>query len=496
MSSGFVSEADLAAMSPQQIMQYIFRAGFSTASQVTNVSGRGVGMDVVRSNVERIGGSIELDSTKGQGTVLTIKIPLTLAIVPALLVRAGEERFAIPQIGVVELVRAGPGAGAPDRGRGGTMSLRLRNRLMPLLSLAAVLGLQPQRQATPPERAFVVVAQVGSARFGLLVDEVLDTEEIVVKPLARKLRTVRAFSGNTILGDGSVVMILDLNAFARAGMDRGTPRAAELEGHAARGEMTSLLLFRAGSGAPKAVPLALVTRLEQVEAGAIEWSGSRTVVQYRGALMPVIELGGGAAAMGQGSRPMLVFSDSGNHMGLVVDDIVDIVEAQVGDGPPQRRQRDPGLGHRRRQVDRSPGRGADDQRGLRRLVRRARRPPFAPGKDGSRKVLVVDDSAFFRGMLRPILESGRFRRDGGAVADRGAGDARSRRAVRRHRLGHRDAGHGRLRLRPGRPFRRPLATTPIIALSSHTAPEDRPAPARSASTTMSASSTAHRCSRP
>ena len=208
-------------MSEEQIQRFIFAPGFSTATTISSVSGRGVGMDVVKTNIEKIGGTIDLKSTQGKGTMFTIKIPLTLAIVSALIVEASGERFAIPQISVVELVRARHGS---DKGQNAanesvierindTPVLRLRNHLLPLVSLAELLELGT---GTPTEGgADVVVAQVGTQMMGIIVDRVFDTEEIVVKPVAPILRHVTMFSGNTILGDGSVIMILDPNGIAR-----------------------------------------------------------------------------------------------------------------------------------------------------------------------------------------------------------------------------------------------------------------------------------------
>jgi two-component system, chemotaxis family, sensor kinase CheA len=215
LSQGLATEAELAGMTDGQIQRFIFRAGFSTAEKVSAVSGRGVGMDVVRTNIEKIGGTIELKSITGQGTTFTVKIPLTLAIVSALIVEAGKERFAIPQLSVVELVRAQRGSATTGReGTGNsvierindTPVLRLRNRLLPLVSLTELLALgKDDREGTA---AHVVVAQVGAHMMGIIVDRVFDTEEIVVKPVAPILRHVTMFSGNTILGDGSVIMIL------------------------------------------------------------------------------------------------------------------------------------------------------------------------------------------------------------------------------------------------------------------------------------------------
>ena len=213
LANGLASELELAGMSDAQIQRFIFRPGFSTAAAVTAISGRGVGMDVVKTNIERIGGTIDLRSVQGAGSTFTIKIPLTLAIVSALIVEAGGERFAIPQISVMELVRAGGRSGTSIEKLNETPVLRLRDRLLPLVSLAGLLRLAP---APAQSGEYIVVAQVGAEVLGIIVDRVFDTEEIVVKPVAPILRHITMFSGNTILGDGSVIMILDPNGIARA----------------------------------------------------------------------------------------------------------------------------------------------------------------------------------------------------------------------------------------------------------------------------------------
>jgi two-component system chemotaxis sensor kinase CheA len=245
LANGLATEAELATMTDAQLHRFIFRAGFSTAATVTAVSGRGVGMDVVKTNIERIGGSVDLKSTPGQGSTFTIKIRLTLAIGSALIIESGGERFAIPQISVVELVRAKRG-GAGDTAADGradgaaetsadrkreaarqdgvaetvierindTPVLRLRDRLLPLINLNDLLRLG--EKSREDEAAHVVVAQVGASMLGIIVDRVFDTEEIVVKPVAPILRYITMFSGNTILGDGSVIMILDTKRIARA----------------------------------------------------------------------------------------------------------------------------------------------------------------------------------------------------------------------------------------------------------------------------------------
>ncbi|MBE1236740.1 chemotaxis protein CheW [Phaeovibrio sulfidiphilus] len=362
--NGIASEAELDAMSDQQAAQLIFRAGLSTAEKVTSVSGRGVGMDVVRTNIEKIGGTIELKTFEGRGSTFTIKIPLTLAIVSALIVAAGGERFAIPQISVVELVRVTPDSSNTIERINNAPVLRLRDRLMPLVSLSTLLNLDAPGRNRPPapapsgtpgsegaradapapafgtgadpmtEETYIVVSQVGTYSFGIIVDRVFDTEEIVVKPVASLLRNITMFSGNTILGDGSVIMILDPNGIANAiGETSMGGASTAADAHAALGssseDKTSLLVFRAGSRELKAVPLALIARLEEIELSQIEYSGARPLVQYRGQLMPLVAISEATAIRSEGRQPVLVFNDRDRVMGLLVDEIVDIVEDRL-----------------------------------------------------------------------------------------------------------------------------------------------------------------------
>jgi two-component system chemotaxis sensor kinase CheA len=338
LSQGLATDAELAGMSDGQLQRFIFRAGFSTAAVVTAVSGRGVGMDVVKTNIEKIGGTIDLKSVAGQGTTFIIKIPLTLAIVSALIVQAVGERFAIPQISVVELVRA-QRAGSNTAGGASnsvielindTPVLRLRDRLLPLVSLSELLALDSE--AGQAGDATIVVVQVGATMLGIIVDRVFDTEEIVVKPVAPILRHVTMFSGNTILGDGSVIMILDPNGIARA---TGIGAGGEIRAAAASaaetvrsGERTAMLLFRAGSAQKMAVPLGLVARLEDIPRDKIELSSGSPVTQYRGKLMPLIALSG-VIESDKPHQAVLVFTDRDRSMGLMVDEIIDVVEDRL-----------------------------------------------------------------------------------------------------------------------------------------------------------------------
>jgi len=399
---GLASQADIDRMTDAQVAKFIFHAGFSTAAAVTSVSGRGVGMDVVKTNIETIGGVIDIATQAGKGTVFTIKIPLTLAIVAALIVRAGEQRFALPQVAVLELVRVGANA-QPVEYINGSPVLRLRERLLPIVSLTGLLGAGAAAEAT----GFVVVAQVGRQRFGILVDEVFHTEEIVVKPMSAKLRHIPLFAGNTILGDGAVVLIVDPNGVANqvAQGAQATAGQAEAEAEAADAAeaTTTLLVFKGGGGGFKAVPLSLVTRLEEIEGDKVEWLGGRPLIQYRGRLMPLVPADDGIAIKTEGRQALVVFSDGERAMGLVVDEIVDIVEERL----------DIEIA-----ADRSDLIGSAVLRGRATdIINIAHFLPMAydDWARGPRKaqkqastLLLVDDSAFFRDMLSPVLKAAGF----------------------------------------------------------------------------------------
>ena len=326
IAQGLATEQEVAGMTEAQIQRFVFMPGFSTAAAVTSVSGRGVGMDVVKTNIERISGAVELRSVAGRGTTLTIRIPLTLAIVPGLIVAAGGQRFVIPQLGVVELVRVGNRSGsAIEIGRiGGAEVLRLRDRLLPLVDLSILLELPVRREAGSDH--IVAVMQAGGAMFGMVVDEVFDTEEIVVKPVAPLLRHLTVFGGNTILGDGSVTMILDPSGIARAIGFSGTSHVAETTATAVTGDhRTPVLLFRADDEI-KAVALDVVARMEIFPSGAIECCGGVKMIQYRGQLMPLVSVTRTAT---DGDQPVLVFEDGARRVGLMVTGIVDIVESEL-----------------------------------------------------------------------------------------------------------------------------------------------------------------------
>jgi two-component system chemotaxis sensor kinase CheA len=332
LANGIATEAELAGMSEKQIAQFIFAAGFSTAEKVTAVSGRGVGMDVVKTNIQKIGGTIDLDSSWGHGSKVAIKIPLTLAIVSVLLVEANGQRFGIPQINVLELVRVAPESELCMETINDSLVLRLRDKLLPLATLSHMLGFETDVKELMQREMYIVVCKVGAYDFGVVVDRVYDTEEIVVKPVAEILKSLTLYSGNTILGDGSVIMILDPNGIAKAVgntemVARSQQESSDVAVAQAGEQLISFLTFTMGKGAPKAVPLELVSRLEEIDVKTIEIADDYPVVQYRGDLMRLSALDDSFSIPDSGNVDVIVFNYDKKVLGLVVKDILDIVHA-------------------------------------------------------------------------------------------------------------------------------------------------------------------------
>ena len=364
-------------------------------------------MDVVRANIDRIGGSIDVSSVRGAGTSFTIQIPLTLAIVSALIVAVAGERFAIPQLVVIELVRMRSHGEPSIEHIKDSAVLRLCDKLLPLIDLKTVLRLDACEGRTADD-GFVVVMQVGTQCFGIIVDAVFDTEEIVVKPMASQLRHIAVLSGNTILGDGSVILILDPNGLVHAigAVQNGQPPAHEdHDENSNELPPEPLLVFRAGSPNPKAVPLSLVTRLEEIDPSTIEHSNGQRVVQYRGQLMPIVAPTGDVRIKTSGKQPLLVFSDHRRSMGLVVDEIVDIVEDRLdielaGDKP----------GFIGSAVIKGQTTEVIDISHFLPLAFSDWRNWKDPGRNEIvRRALLVDDTAFFRNMLAPVLKAAGYR---------------------------------------------------------------------------------------
>jgi two-component system chemotaxis sensor kinase CheA len=405
IAQGLVSEADAEKLPEAQIHKFIFAPGFSTAAKITNVSGRGGGMDVVRNNIDQIGGTIDVKSVAGVGLSFTIKIPLTLAIVAALIVEAGGDRFAIPPLSVVEFVRARAGGEHRIERIKDTPVLRLRNKLLPLTRLSHLLGIDGGKGGEL-ENGYIVVTQVGSRTFGIVVDAVFHTEEIVVKPMSSKLRHIAMFSGNTILGDGSVIMIVDPNGVAQALGSTVTSQMAEAEAAEAKhggapDEAMSRLVCRAGSTQPKAVPLSLVTRLEEIDAHKIELSNGRHMVQYRGHLMPLVGMDENTQVKKEGAQPLLVFSDGARSMALVVDEIVDIVEDRLDIEVASDKPGVLGSAVVKGQATEIVDVGHFLPLAFEDWFRRKEQP----AQRQRRAVLLIDDSPFFRNMLSPVLQA-------------------------------------------------------------------------------------------
>lgn len=345
LQRGLISAQQATSMPDRDTFNLIFLPGFSTAEKVTKVSGRGVGMDVVKTNVEKIGGSVDVQSMPGRGTTVRVKIPLTLAIIPALIATCRGERFAIPQVSLSELVRLD--ADGEDKGIElvhGAPVYRLRGRLLPLVYLDRELGITPEpgEAATRSGAINIVVLQAEDRQFGLIVDEITDTEEIVVKPLGKQLKGISAFSGATIMGDGRVALILDVPGLAqRARVIAEAHEAAREEKpspEAPQGTLDerSLLLAENGVEGRVAIPVAMVSRLEEFPRTVVERAGAQEVMQYRGQIIPLVRLSEIIPATTDaelladaGSIQVVVYSEGKRTVGLIVDRIVDIVEERT-----------------------------------------------------------------------------------------------------------------------------------------------------------------------
>ncbi len=342
LQKGVITADQAQKMGEREILNLVFAAGFSTAAKITKVSGRGVGMDVVKTHIEKIGGSIDLQSQVGRGTTIRIKIPLTLAIIPALIVSVGNEKFAIPQVNLLELVRLEESVSQTAiEWIHGSPVYRLRGKLLPLIYLSKLLAAEESEELSgdkADDSLNIVVLQADDRMFGLVVDEVHNTQEIVVKPLSELLKGTNCYAGATIMGDGNVALILDVVGLVQLGCvvneARNQAVAASDQKTATGVERQSLLLFRSGTSR-LAVPLALVGRLEEFPRSEIEHAGDRDVVQYREQILALIplarQLGLSPAAESADDDPVqvIVFSEGTRRVGLVVDEILDIVDESV-----------------------------------------------------------------------------------------------------------------------------------------------------------------------
>jgi two-component system chemotaxis sensor kinase CheA len=329
---GLITAERVAHLAERELLQLIFLPGFSTASAVTNVSGRGVGMDVVKTNVEKIGGKVEIESRSGQGTTLRMRIPLTLAIIPALIVRSVGQSFALPQGALSELVHVPPEqASASIEWMEGAPLYRLRGKLLPLVFLDRLLMPEGTHQSATEKDNFIAVLNADGRQFGLVVDGLADPEEIVVKPLSSVLKNIGLYSGATVLGNAELALILDPGSIAlRAGVtisseeQKGRGAAAETEAEAARNP-EYLLVEVAGRQA--AVPLADVLRIEQLKVSRIEYIGYRPVLNFEGQLLPVDDSGGVLAAVADNPEKQIIVvvcREGSRQVGIAVSHVLDV----------------------------------------------------------------------------------------------------------------------------------------------------------------------------
>jgi two-component system chemotaxis sensor kinase CheA len=359
VQKGLISADQAGRLTDREIVNLVFLPGFSTAEKVTNVSGRGVGMDVVKTHIEKIGGTVDLQSKRGEGVMVRMKIPLTLAIIPALIVTSAGERYAVPQVSLLELVRLE--SGGERKGIEmihGTPVYRLRGRLLPLVDLNreleggapadAASAFATSGAAEPASQAVnIVVLDADGRQFGLVVDEINDTQEIVVKPLSQHLKNISVYAGATIMGDGKVALILDVLGLAQCGsvLAEGhghlTGEEAEATAEGAGGKQ-KLVLFTGRAGARMAVPLHLLARLENIPGAQVERAGNQWVTQYRGQILPLIRVSHALEERRQrppgddvlslpttGMLQVLVLENEHQSFGLVVNQILDIVESTL-----------------------------------------------------------------------------------------------------------------------------------------------------------------------
>jgi len=466
VEKGLVTDAQVAEMTEKKKMELIFLPGFSTAKEVTDVSGRGVGMDVVVTNIESLGGIIELDSTPGQGTDIQIKLPLTLAIIPSQITSVGNERYALPQVNLNELLRIPAGQVKEKIEKVGDAAVvRLRGELLPLLNLSEMLGIEktykdPKDREEKPDRRKnladrrskahltmedadadkpddemvqrdgddrryhaasamnIAVVSAGAFKYGLVVDQLHDSEEIVVKPVGRHLKKCAAYAGATIMGDGKVALILDISNLAQMAQlaaisDASQVAKAKEEEEAARLDKVALLTFKNGEKEHFAAPLSIVERIERIQTSDIEQIGDRKVVQYRGGALPLYELSQ-VADLGtlpeREQQEVIVFKVKDRELGLMVTPPVDALEVQLNIDTSTLRQ--PAINgsmiindHTTLLVD------------IFELVKLMNPEWFAKeaeaaqemSEEGEKILLFAEDSAFFRNQVKNFMEEDGFK---------------------------------------------------------------------------------------
>jgi two-component system chemotaxis sensor kinase CheA len=329
---GLITKERAERLLERELLQLLFLPGFSTAAAVTNVSGRGVGMDVVRTNVEKIGGKVEIDSKPGKGTTLRLRIPLTLAIIPALIVRSVEQSFAVPQGALSELVHIPPEqAASAIEWMEGAPLYRLRGKLLPLVFLDRLLMPDGEHRQVTEQDKFIAVLNADGRQFGLVVDGLADPEEIVVKPLSAVLKSIGLYSGATVLGNADLALILDPGAIAlKAGVTISSEEQGRQSGEEETGEQAGksleYLLVEAAER-KSAVPLGDVLRIEQLKVSRIEYIGYRPVLNFEGHLLPVEDSGGVLAAVQHDPEAQIIVvvcREGNRHVGIAVSHVLDV----------------------------------------------------------------------------------------------------------------------------------------------------------------------------
>ena len=339
LSKGLITSEQASKMGEREMVNLIFMPGLSTAKNVTNVSGRGVGMDVVKTNIDKIGGTVDILTRQGEGTTLKVKIPLTLAIIPALIVSTGGNQYAIPQVSLLELVRLDEKQSktAIETVQGSPV-YRLRGNLLPIVNLNDELGVE---KADKDQTATnIVVLNANDRQFGLIVEQICDAEEIVVKPLGSQLKGISGFSGATIMGDGSVALILDIMGLAQKAhiiRENQEQTMAKSKGDNSTGkeiaDKETLLIFLIGGKGRSSIPLSAVARLEEFKCSNIEHSGDNDVIQYRGEIIPLVYLSKFFDSCQQVEQKetiqAVIYTNQEKSVALVVDQILDIVEENI-----------------------------------------------------------------------------------------------------------------------------------------------------------------------
>lgn len=471
---GLAKPEEAEAMSEHQLHQYIFAPGFSTAAAVTSVSGRGVGMDVVRTNIEKIGGSVSLESEIGKGTCFTIRIPLTLAILPVLIVGNGTERFALPQINLHEVLQVRDKNSSGIEEVSGSILYRYRDDLIPLVDLAEICGHPRPDDEAKYFKKFVAVCKFSNMMFGLICDSIFESDEIIAKPVASILKGMTYFSGNAILGDGTAIFILDANALAtKVHLNHidDAPRTREEDTPSAENRPTfQMIIFECINGTRKALPISLVERVEEIASEDLEQIDQRIVVQYEGKLMPVLDIDDDGLRDSQ-MHSVIVFRDNDSYLGMRIARICDIAELEINTDIEGKR---PGcLG-----ATVSEGQVIEilDVDHMMSSCFPHRYGPYASRNVGKRRrsteILLVDDSRFFRNFISPFLQMSGYQvtvverpKDALEILERNSEFAAVISDIEMPEMD----GYGFLRSIRGRDLG---ANLPVIALSSHGSKSD------------------------